>query len=284
MPGSERAENMIRLGDYYPKLHFGFAGGSLCLKNEHYAECCDRSSFSALEILPDLFHYAPDPQKEFWRSRFHVIHCGPLLDESLVRQIPGENGSLRKEFLRTVEGLLLQLQMDSIPAGILDFGVSSVLGDEDRTKSLAQLLQQLRGVLYRTGRTVLLPLAIPCADPALPEMCMRFLRELMIPQLKVCLQISPHELQKDFSPSELAGRLYLETASVHIRYQADCGNTLKRVHLVPWLRYFARTGFRGPFFYSPVSRENTLAAVQSLACSRLTEELKNSGNTVPERK
>lgn len=284
MPGSERAENMIRLGGYYPKLNFGFAGGTLCLHNELFSECSQRSAFTALEILPDQFHFASDLQKEVWKSRFQMIHCGPLLDETLVCQIPGEEGSLRKEFFRTVELLLSRLQQDSIPAGILDFGLGSILGDESRKKSLARLLHQMRSVLYRTGRTLLLPLTIPVADPSVPGRTMAFLRELMIPQLKICLYITPHELQKNFSPADLAGSLYLETASVYFRYQADCGNTLKRVHLVPWLRYFARGGFRGPFFYCPVSRENRLASVQSLACSRLTEELKSSGSVSPERK
>ncbi|MBO5724982.1 MAG: hypothetical protein J6S58_09165 [Lentisphaeria bacterium] len=284
MPDSVRAENLIRLGEYYPKLNFGFAGGALSLRGDLFTECCDRSGFTALEILPDQFHFASDAQKNLWNKRFHVIHCGTLLDSSLVRQIPEEEESLRREFLRTVTHLLVRMQQDSIPAGILDFGLSSILNDPEKKSALARLLTRLHNPLYRTGRILLLPLHLPCADPEMPEKVMRFLRELMISQLKVCLRIYPHEISREFSPYDLAGHLHQETASVQFRYHADSGNTLLRAHLVPWLRYFSRTGFTGPFLFCPFYREDRLASLQSLACSRLAEELRNGRSSPPERK
>ena len=91
--------------------------------------------------------------------------------------------------------------------------------------------------------------------------------------LKLRLEIDPHQLKPDFKPEEIAGTFRLETRSVLFCCNADCGNRLLRQHLTPWMRYYALTGFPGPFLFCPFSQNNRLAVAESESYSRLTEEL-----------
>lgn len=273
MPDSVHAENVIRLAEYYPELNFGFASGALALKGELFTECSDRPAFNALELLPDQFCAASEHQLSAWKKRFKVIHCGSLLDRALVRLIPGAAPAIRNDFLRTAEEILIKMQQREITSGVLDFGLASVLPDPEKKKELCSLLMKLHPVLYKTNRILMLPVHLPFSDENMSRLVTEFLQEMMMGQLKICLQIHPHELGRDFSPRALAGLLRLETAQVRFCYNADCSNTLVRAHLVPWLRYFSLVRFTGPILFCPYSRDNRLAVQQSKACSLLAEEL-----------
>lgn len=273
MPDSVHAENVIRLAEYYPDLNFGFASGALALKGELFAECSDRPGFNALEVLPDQFFAASEYQLSAWKKRFKVIHCGSLLDRALVRLIPGAEPAIRSDFLRTVEEILTKMQEIGIPSGILDFGLAGVLPDPEKKKELCCLLAKLHPILHKTERTLMLPVHLPFNDESMVRLVTGFLQEMMMGQLKICLQIYPHELGRDFSPRASAGLLRLETAQVRFCYNADCSNTLVRAHLVPWLRYLSLVRFTGPILFCPYSRDNRLAVQQSKACSLLAEEL-----------
>ena len=275
MQDSADIKHVPSLNGYYRKVSFGFASARLELAPERFAECADRKNFQAAEMSFEYLSGLPDREMEKLRKRYRLLHCGNLLAPSLTTLILDAGKNMQREFVRTCAGLFRRMAELQLPAGALDFSLVQTLQDDERRKILSGLLRKLHPAMQETGITLLLPVRLPLSDPAWKEKITGFLRETMIPHLKLRLEIYPHELKQNFSPEALAGTFRLETGSVLFCSNADAGNRLLRQHLTPWMRYYALTGFPGPFLFCPFSQDNRLAAAESESYSRLTEELGN---------
>lgn len=273
MQDSAAIKNVISLRDYSRKVNFGFAAGRLALSGTLFDECTDRKEFSAVEVSCEYFKSLPESRQQRLRKNFSRIHCGSLLSPSLATLVPGAGKHIRKEFVRTCEKVFRNLQTQGIECGTLDFSLTAVLKDPDRKQLLSSLLRELHPALKATGRTLLLPVRLPFDDPAMPERITEFLRDQMIHGLKLRLELYPHDMKPDFNPQELAKTLRLETRSVMFCFNADGGNRLMKVHIEPWLSYFALTGYAGPYLVCPFSLNNRLAAVESENFAVLTQDL-----------
>ena len=273
MPASDPIKNIPSLNDYYRRIHFGLAAGRMNLAAEQMADCTEQPNFSAVELPCDYLSALSRPAREQLRKRFPMVHCGNLFAKELTALLPAAGKNIQGDFIRACRVRMPELAATGIRCCVLDFSLIQVLGDDMQRKALSQILRQLHPILYDSGMTILLPVRLPLPDPKIKEQITLFLREQMIPGLKLRLEIYPHQLKPDFKPEDIAGTFRLETASVLFCCNADSGNRLLRVHLTPWLRYFALTGFPGPFLFCPFSQNNRLALVESEAFSKLTEEI-----------
>ena len=273
MPASDPIKNIPSLNDYYRRIHFGLAAGRMNLAAEQMADCVEQPNFSAVELPCDYFSALSAPAREKLRKRFQMVHSGNLFAKELTSMLPMADKNIQRDFIRACRVRMPELATAGIRCCVLDFSLIQVLGDEMLRKALSQILRQLHPILHDSGMTVLFPVHLPLPDPKIKEQVTSFLREQMIPGLKLRLEIYPHQLKPDFKPEDIAGTFRLETASVLFCCNADSGNRLLRVHLTPWLRYFALTGFPGPFLFCPFSQNNRLALVESEAFSKLTEEI-----------
>lgn len=274
MPDSDPVKNVISLRDYYPQLRFGFAAARANLPVSRLGECADLKYFEAIELHREQYDAIPSAERSAFLQRFKIVQAGSILETPLAYNILSAPESMQKDFVRTVSAALRGFEKAGIEFGTLHFSVASALEDPVRRKSLEKILRQLAPVLQETSRTLLLPFRIPAHKEDGINAFSAFLREMMIPNLKVRLDLYPHEMARDFDPVQLAGTLRLETRSVLFCYNADCGNRLVRAHLMPWLRYFSLLSFTGPFLVCPFSRDNRLASVEGEAFSRLAGEIK----------
>ncbi len=274
MPDSEPVKNVISLRDYYPQLRFGFAAARTGLPPSRLFECADLKYFEAIELHREQYDAIPHAERAAFQQRFKIIQAGSILESPLAYNILNAPESMQTDFVRTVEAALRGLAGAGIECATVHFSVASALEDPVRRKSLGRILHQLAPVLQETSRVLLLPVRVPSQKEDGISVISAFLREMMIPNLKVRLDLYPHEMSRDFDPVCLAGTLRLETRSVLFCYNADCGNRLVRAHLMPWLRYFSLISFTGPFLVCPFSRDNRLAAIEGEAFSKLAGEIK----------
>ena len=273
MPVSDPIKHIPSLNDYYRKIRFGVAAGRMNLAADQIPDCTEQLNFSAVELSCDYFISLPETaRKKIW-NRFAMVHGGNLFAKELTSLLPVAGKNIQRDFIRSCRTILPRLAAAGIRCCALDFSLIQVLADDLQRTALSLLLRQLHPVLHESGMTILLPVRLPLPDLLLKEKVSAFLRNLMIPGLKLRLEIYPHQLKPDFKPEDIAGTFRLETASVLFCCNADSGNRLLRVHLTPWLRYFALTGFPGPFLFCPLSQNNRLALVESEAFSKLTEEI-----------
>ena len=275
MQDSASIKNIPSLNGYYRKVHFGFAAGRLNLSAAQIPECTDRKNFDAAELPYEYFTSLSDSGKKNLKKRFPILHCGNLLTPELTALILGAGKNIQQEFIRTCSRMFQTLAADGVNCGALDFSLMQSIQDDLQMRTISELLRKLHPVLLETGMTLLLPVRLPLPDAALREKLTAFLKDQMIAGLKLRLEIHPHELKPDFKAEDLAGIFRLETRSVIFCCNADSGNRLLRVHLTPWLRYFALTAFPGPYFFCPFSQKNRLAEIESESFSKLKEELNN---------
>lgn len=273
MPASDSIKNIPSLNDYYRKLLFGFAAGRVNLSPAMIEDCTDRRNFSAAELSYEYCASLTPAAVRKLKKRFPEIHCGNFFTPGQTSLILGAGRNIRNDFIRTCRRMIRDLAAAGIRCCSLDFSLTNILRDDDRLAVVSEILRKLHPALFETGMSLLLPVRLPLPDPEIIAGISAFLRERMITNLKLRLEIWPHVLKPDFKPEILAGTLRLETGSVVFCCNADAGNRLIRAHLTPWLRYFALNGFHGPILFAPFSQNNRLAVSESDAFSKLTEEI-----------
>ncbi len=273
MPASDSIKNIPSLNDYYRKLLFGFAAGRVNLSPAMIEDCTDRRNFSAAELSYEYCASLTPAAVRKLKKRFPEIHCGNFFTPGQTSLILGAGRNIRNDFIRTCRRMIRDLAAAGIRCCSLDFSLTNILRDDDRLAVVSEILRKLHPALFETGMSLLLPVRLPLPDPEIIAGISAFLRERMITNLKLRLEIWPHVLKPDFKPEVLAGTLRLETGSVVFCCNADAGNRLIRAHLTPWLRYFALNGFHGPILFAPFSQNNRLAVNESDAFSKLTEEI-----------
>ena len=273
MQALDSIKNIPSLNDYYRKLLFGFAAGRVNLSAAQFEHCSDHPNFTAVEIPVEYCAELTVRIRTALQNRFRQIHCGNFFAPGQTSLILSAGRNIRNDFIRTCKSIFRELAASGIRCGSLDFSLARILNDDDQLTMVSEILRKLHPVLLETGVTLLLPVRLPLPDKELIVKISKFLRDQMIANVKLRLEIWPHELKPDFKPEDLAGTLRLETGSVVFCCNADTGNRLVRAHLTPWLRYFALNGFPGPFLFAPFSQNNRLAEIESEAFSKLTEEI-----------
>ena len=273
MQALDSIKNIPSLNEYYRKLRFGFAAGRVNLPAPLIEECTDLRNFSAVELSYEYCASLSPAAVSKLKKRFPEIHCGCFFTPEQTALILNAGKNIRSDFIRTCKTMFRELADRGIFCGSLDFSLVNTLRDENQLAVVSEILRKLHPVLLETGVTLLLPVRLPLPDPSLIAGISRFLRDQMIANVKLRMEIWPHVLKPDFKPEVLAGTLRLETGAMIFCCNADTGNRLVRPHLTPWLRYFALNGFHGPILFAPFSQNNRLAVLESEAFSKLTEEI-----------
>ena len=246
-------------------------------------------------VLPDAFSAVELPVELLERKEasyllarvlrgFRSVQIGSIIDSDVARNLPFSSESLFQEFAAYTEKMLTLFHSIGIRTVTFDPRMNDILNDSRTLNATLHLLKLIAPVLNRTGMTLLLPFSLPCADSELPGRLVQFLRRSMIPELKVRLDIKPHEIPRKLTvPSVLAGTLLLEVRSVLFRYDADAGNVLLPAHLLPWLEALGIRGFSGSWLVAPSSKDAARLPAEALHFADVLEELrkKDGGGTVP---
>lgn len=230
--------------------------------------------FDAIEFPAEsIFRGDPCYPGAFRRLAFQHVHSGGLLDFSLSENIPGSPPKLRKEFAYQADAVLRDLADRGVKTASLDCSLDSLAGNPDAVQSLLDILKLLAHTLVTRGMTLLIPYRIPSDAEA--EFVADFLRRTMIPQVRLRLDVHPHELPRDFAPETILRHLKPEIGSVIWVYDADSGNRILKKHLTPWLDVLLPAGMNGPFLFCPNSRRNRMALAEAEAFLELVTELRN---------
>lgn len=270
-------KNIIDMRRYYAGTVFGFAAARTNLPAGRLSDVAEFKSFEALEIHHEQLDAMSVFRREQLLERYRVLHTGNLMDLSLCRNLVAAPKPIQDSFIDEAARILKQLKdLYQIKTVTLDLSIGNALGDSGWRAVVARILRKLHPYLLENGQTVLLPFRIPVLSGCDAEQFAAFLRELMIPNVKVRLDIYPHELKKNPDPHTVAANLRFECRSVMFCYDADSGNRLLRAHLAPWLKYFALNAFRGPFFVCPFSQEHRLSPQEAESYSKLVDELKHN--------
>lgn len=244
---------------------FGIACGVSEIPSENLAELFQPEHFSAIELPADLFENGSAPEliaKAL--DSFDDVQVGA------IASLPEEElpAPLLREFAERTGHLLSALAEAGIHTAALDFS------GKTPADALLRALRPLAPALNRTGVTLQLPFALPCADTEMPTHFVQLLRRSMLPQLKVRLDLHLAALPPDVSPRDLAGTLLQEVRSVFLCWDADAGEFPRKEQLAPWLAALERNGFRGSWLAAPRSTDLLRIRTKAGRFAELLNELK----------
>lgn len=280
MPDSE-IKNVLSLKSYYAQLHFGISAAKSEIPVSCLTDCVSQDGFSAASLLKDQLDGLSPENLGDVQKHCPLIHAGAAFDRSMTDQIFCSGRTIRMEFASSCRKLLTELSCMGIHSLLLDLSLFPVMNDPVLHERFQMFLQEIQPVLLKEDSFLLLPYRLPSREEITPEQFSLFLRKLMIANVRVLFEIYPHELLPDFEPEILAGTLRLAAGEVCFCYNADCGNRLVRAHFQKFLKYFALTGFKGPFLAAPLSRNPEQFRVEAQAFSGLVREFLPKQRSVP---
>lgn len=237
----------------------------------------DFSAFSAMELPWEVFS-GNEPEavalcKEARRSDKKII-CGSVMDSRLSRGILFAEEKFQRDFSRQFANSLQFLASAGIRTATLDCPLENILASEESQKEMHKILLGAAPVIIKEKMTLLIPCAVPAA--ASRSTALRFMRNTMIPGVKLKLEIMPwHPDYSKLPVPEQLGSLLLETGSVIFRYDADCGNRIMKDHVKPVLAELKRVNFTGTVLLAPISQRNRMAYPEAREFAGILEELKD---------
>lgn len=244
---------------------FGIACGVSEIPSENLAELFQPEHFSAIELPADLFENGSAPE-----LIAKALDCFDDVQVGSIASPPEEEppAPLLREFAERTGELLTGLSEAGIHTASLEFS------GKTSADALLRALRPLAPALNRTGVTLQLPFALPCAATEMPAHFVQLLRRSMLPQLKVRLDLHLAALPPDVSPRDLAGTLLQEVRSVFLCWDADAGEFPRKEQLAPWLAALERNGFRGSWLAAPRSTDLLRIRTEAGRFAELLNELK----------
>ena len=198
--------NIIDMRRYYAKTVFGFAVAKTNLPVSRLPDAAEFKSFEALEIQHEQLDAMSVFRREALLERFPVVHGGNLMDKSLSRNIISAPVKIQDDFVaesaRLLKMIAAQYRLHTVA---LDLSAGSAIADPVQKEALRRILRRLYPFLLENGQTLLLPFRLPVLGGCSAAELASFLRETMIPSIKVRLDIYPHELKKNSDPREIGG-------------------------------------------------------------------------------
>ena len=261
--------SMIRpkVQDYVRKSSFGFA-----------VEKMPQEEISAdfFQELPERFSAAEFPvvliENQLQIEDLSPVHVCSLIEPGLLDNLSLSFPGLVRDCILGINRTIESLVQKKIFCGVLDLDFNSILAPE-REKLYLTILKGLAFTLEQYNFTILLPFAIPAVSPEIVRQVSAFLRKTLLPWVKLRLDVHAHELAPGFSPEELVGSLFTEIRSIRFLYLADAGNVLIPEHISPWVESLSVYGFRGPYFFAPVTASLTGLPAWVAANEKLIKKL-----------
>ena len=206
--------------------------------------------------LPERFSAAEIPayltENQIQVEGLSPVHACSLIEPGLLDNLTMSFPGLVRECILGINRMIESLARKKIFSGVLNLDLNAILS-QDREKLYLTIIKGLAYNLERFGFTLLIPFAIPSASPEIVRQVSAFLRKTLLPQVKLRLDVHVHELAPGFSPETLAGGMFTEIRSIRFLYLADTGNVLIPEHILPWIEILSFYGFRGPYFFAPMT-------------------------------
>jgi hypothetical protein len=215
--------------------------------------CLETPGISAASLQFDAL--SENRLKRFLKSRpGFKLHAGRAFDQPLSRNILSGTRKMREDFVREFSELFVVCAGLGFASVTLDLGLDSVLDDPEAALDARAIVRGLAPALVSSGASLLLPFRVPSPRMASLKMA-AFIRDCMVPGVKVALEAHPHELPRGFAPSDEIRGLEFDVATISFLFRAESGNRLLKAHVEPWFKLLSAYGFQGSLLISPQSED-----------------------------
>ncbi|MFA7230995.1 MAG: hypothetical protein WC071_06965 [Victivallaceae bacterium] len=202
---------------------------------------------------------------------FERIFFRDALSPAMTREMPQQSGAILAEFKHHFRGLLKLASKLNSRGFSADFDIERAFSNDSYRQQMLSLLKCFYGELHASDLNLLLPVRVPfLPEVTSAEQYLDILKQLMFPNIKLSIDIHPHELAgKPFSPSELLHWLRFDTAVIRFVYEPETGNHLVEKLITPWLDWIKQSSMTCDVIFVPIvtrseSFENELIFLEEL--------------------
>lgn len=258
---------------------FGMALSSMGVKNDPAAleDFLHFPEFNAVELPWEILHSADSETARIREKIFRQCPeriCGSVMDSRLSIEIPFADKRMRRDFTAQLRIALEKLLPHGITRAVLECRPDTLEPGSDAGKALTEILHSIAPFLIRNTMILLLPAAVPPPHGHRDASATaQFLRDCMIPNIKLRLDVHPWDLKKGAVPAQTAGCLAFETEALLFHYNADWGNRILKSQVAVWKDYLAGAGHGCPLLLSPASQRNRMAFPEAELFAKIAGEL-----------
>lgn len=224
------------------------------------------STFEDIE-LPGNWVENSDLPNLLENSFLNVTSVTNLIESSVAASIADYNDTIRNGFTEKVCLLINRLENIQAYKFTINTGIETVFSDHSKILNRSTLLQKIAPHLYRKNIQMNIPVRLPSASERPKGKFVTFLRDTMCGNIKLAINIHPHEAIKQSTPVEILEefRYFLDT--VTFVYEPETGNMLVEKVITPWLDALKGLNFCGPVIFRPrvSSLDNLAVSLKNLS-------------------
>ena len=237
------------------------------------------SSFDSLLVSADIFEWldSPNNKSSSWsnfdlnQANFKILSVSDILPQGIASEIAFQNKGIIRDFVNNTDSLLdtlLDLEIDSCS---LNLSLESVFKEPEKEKLLVDLFKKISPYLIRKKITMLLPVRIPSIYSVDFDCYPLFIRKIMNPDMKLVIEIYPHEFRVKQNPLEVLKPFIYKIGMVNFIYEPEAGNYLVDKLLIPWLDALEKLSYKGLVVLTPRTAKAEVFANELKKLTKLLE-------------
>lgn len=185
------------------------------------------------------------------KRRFKVISVSDIATANIAGEMSEQSTKIQNDFVEKIRAAIVNLTELNITQCTLNISPENSFANPEKRKNKVKLLKKIGPLLIENGITVSLPVRIPAAIGIDFTQYPAFLRETMCPNIKLALNIHPHEIKDKHEPLDQLKPFRFLMDSISFVYEPDSGNFLVEKLLKPWFEILEKFQFSKPVFFVP---------------------------------
>ena len=217
------------------------------------------SSFDALLVSSDLFEWldSRNDKSSSWskfdldQANFKILSVLDIVPQGIASEVAYQNKPIVRDFINNIDCMLDKLLNLGINSCSLNLSLENAFKVSEKEKLTLDLLKKISPYLIRKKVTMLLPVRIPSIYPVDFNRYSLFIRKVMNPDLKLVIEIYPHEFRVKQNPIEVLKPFIYKIGMVNFIYEPEAGNYLVDKLLISWLDALEELSYEGVVVLTP---------------------------------
>ena len=194
----------------------------------------------------DIFKEFPEDKRNF-----EVISVTDIAPATISGEIADQSRAIIDDFIENIRISLRKLDRFGIQQSTLNISPENAFENEERRMRQVKLIKQITPTLSDKRLKLSIPVRIPSVNNTDPGNFPAFLREIMSPNIKLAINIHPHEIKNQDSPENLLRPFRFLMDSISFIYEPEAGNLLVDKLLDPWFKILGKHLFSGTVIFMP---------------------------------
>ena len=235
-------------------------GALLAIKNSNFnsiilpGSTIDNKSTQTLEsykqiLYGDIDSECPPP---------HIALVNDLTLPNISREVATQSRNIIDNFLVHFKNNIKILNEFNIQQCSINIAPENDFKNPEKRAQKIALLKRLSPLLIGDNITLLLPVRIPLDDSVDIDDYITFLRDVMSPNIKLSLNIHPHEIRDLEIIAKSISKIRYFLNAVTFIYEPETGNALVKKLILPWLEELEKICYNKPIFLLPRTTSNSV--------------------------